>query len=148
MRSCRREETAGFLKSWLQESPQHEKLFDDLSDAAGWDRALGKWAGEPEATWNKIQKRVEALSPGNFENKKTTPWILYPVAAAAIAVIAVFWWQGRKENKNPGRTTTTQTHEILPSAGSATLTLGDGSVIRLDSAKSGILARQGNTNNC
>lgn len=72
----------------------------------------------------------------------------YAVAAAVIGIIALVWLARRS-----GRETIPQSdpviameHEIKPGGNRATLTLGNGTVIDLDSAGKGVISRQGAAN--
>jgi transmembrane sensor len=136
------------LQSWLRESTDHEKLFEELSNHAKWEAEIDKWQSkDPDSTWNRIRKSVEALSPDTFAEKKSRVWIRYISAAACIGIISfIFWWFNTRGTVKEKIVTPSANHEIMPSTNTATLTLGNGSVIQLDSLRPGTVAKQGSTN--
>jgi transmembrane sensor len=138
------------LKSWLRESPDHEQLYEELSNGPQWDKEIAKWqTKDPDPTWNKIQKRVEKMSPGTFVNRKKGDWGNYMMVAAGVLLIVAgtFWWLGKKQNPTPIPISLIKpVPEILPVVKTATLTLGDGSIIELDKLRQGPIAQQGGTN--
>lgn len=87
------------------------------------------------------------LSRGSVEEapviKGRFRWLRYSVAAAAILILAVSgWWLMTNKNENHGAVAHKQNDDVLPGTERAILTLADGSVIVLDSASNGSLARQ------
>src|ERR1700688_4008034 len=90
------------LKSWLRESPKHEQLFDELSNTSKWDLEIEKWEKKyPDATRDRIQKRIAEMTPGVFESKKKTDWKRYTLAAATTLLVlsSIFWWLGKKQTQ-------------------------------------------------
>ena len=75
------------LRKWLEESPDHEDLFDDLSNSAKWEKELAPLlAKDSNATWKKIQDKIEAFSAPKAERKIS--WRPYAVAAGGCAAAA------------------------------------------------------------
>jgi transmembrane sensor len=136
------------LRKWLEESPDHEDLFDDLSNSAKWDKEIAPLlAKDGRATWNKIQDRVEALSQS--ETVHRIHWRPYAAAAAVVILLGASWliW---KNKATPRKEETVSNErklndELYPVHFSARLTLDDGRIISLDSAKAGDIAFQGKT---
>ncbi len=86
------------LRLWLMESPQHEELFDELSNTEKWEHEIKKWQSkDPNATWMKIEERIERMSSESLNEKRKTRWVRYVAAAAAIVliVIGVYRWTNR-----------------------------------------------------
>src|SRR5712675_1905518 len=81
------------LRKWLEQSPDHEDLFDDLSNTAKWDKDIAPLlAKDSSAGWKKIQERVKTFSEPEF----VRPIFWKPYAAAAALVIllgsSLFIW--------------------------------------------------------
>ena len=134
------------LSLWLRESSQHELLFEELSNDEKWEREIAKWQEiDSDATWNRIQERVESMSPGSVKEKRRIGWLSYVSAAVCVAIFAgIFWWINSRRSVSHETISLSANHEILPASNTATLTLADGSVIDLNSIRSGKVAHQGN----
>jgi transmembrane sensor len=73
------------------------------------------------------------------------PWSRYVAAAVIVALLGTgAWWA---VHRSPGSRVQAPAvaHDIAPGGNKAVLTLGNGAHILLDSASTGVLARQGNT---
>jgi ferric-dicitrate binding protein FerR (iron transport regulator) len=142
------EEELAELREWLEESERHEDLFDDLSNSAKWNAEIASLLrrdGDP--TWNRIKQRIEELSTPITKRKMT--WRPYAVAASLAilfgAGLFVWIYKKRGPDKNKISVNNKFKNEILPASESASLTLNDGTVIRLDTVKDGRIAIQGLT---
>lgn len=129
-------------------STLHEDLFDDLSNTAKWDQDIAeRLAKDSNATWKKIKERVEEMSPGEAKQKGKIGWRQFSAAAAIVILFAgVIYYRNSKKPivfDSQSSQKVRFKNEILPASGTAFLTLSDGSVIQLDSAKEGELAKQG-----
>src|SRR5450631_1170918 len=86
------------LRKWLEQSPDHEDLFDDLSNSAKWDKEIAPLlAKDSNASWKKIQERVKDLSEP--EIVRSFHWRPYAAAAALIILLGAtfFIWRKRIE---------------------------------------------------
>ena len=113
------------LKKYL-DAQMHRPPVKDISDAR---------AGEI------FQKIIESSKSGQ-EKKRKQPWQKYGAAVAAVFVLALgvtFFFNQRASQSN-----LSPTEVILPGTDKATLTLGDGSEVVLDSTSGGVIAQQGN----
>ncbi|MBO9573892.1 MAG: FecR domain-containing protein, partial [Chitinophagaceae bacterium] len=74
-------------------------------------------------------------------------WISYAAAAAVLIVIslAIYYFIGSPRQGKQTTQVATIKNDFLPGTEKALLTLGDGTVINLDSASVGAIAKQGNT---
>jgi ferric-dicitrate binding protein FerR (iron transport regulator) len=136
------------LREWLEESPRHEDLFEELCNKAKWDKEIaGLLEKDSNATWNRIKSKVEALAEPPVTRKLN--WRPFGVAASLAILLGAglyFWLAKKTQPDNEGISTNEKfKNEILPVTGRATLTLSDGTIIGLDTLKSGSIAIQGNT---
>lgn len=142
------EEEVAELRLWLMESPRNEELFDELSNSAKWDKNIEKWKGkDSDATWNKISKRLESISPEAFKKKRERG--RYLIAASVLFIIlsgTLYFVLIKNQAKNlPIVAEKSKVKEILPSRGGAILTLSNGNVMVLDSLSAGMQTKQANT---
>jgi transmembrane sensor len=130
--------------------PENRPLVEELMDEEY--EVLAPAAEARETDWEHMFGQAVQPKEDNqvyVNNVKRLQWVR--VAAAAIVVIAVgvaaYWFISR-----PGRHRVAQNDQpvkpaaadVLPGSNKAVLTLADGSVITLDSAKAGVLTEQGN----
>ncbi|RPE14224.1 DUF4974 domain-containing protein [Chitinophaga lutea] len=129
------EEHAAF-REWLNSLPA-EETEELMADFAHPFLAEEAPAVAPELSWQRIEARIRPV--------QRRRWPLYAAAAAVLGIIAAasVWLM----QPVPGKIQPTQAtvHTVQPAANKAVLTLGDGSLITLDSAANGQLARQGQT---
>jgi transmembrane sensor len=141
------EEELAELRLWLMESPRNEELFDELSNAAKWDKEIEKWKGkDPDPTWNKITKRLESISPESFKKKRESGRYLIAASVLFIMLSAglYFLLVKNQTKKLPVIAEKSQVKEILPSGGGAILTLSNGNAMALDSLSAGMQTKQDN----
>jgi transmembrane sensor len=136
------------LRKWLEQSPDHEDLFDDLSNSAKWDKEIAPLlAKDSNASWKKIQERVKDLSEP--EIVRSFHWRPYAAAAALIILLGAtfFIWRKRIEPRRDEMVSNRVkiNTELYPVKFNASLTLDDGKVISLDSARTGDITYQGKT---
>ncbi|MBO9731558.1 MAG: FecR domain-containing protein [Chitinophaga sp.] len=136
-RTATPEETAA-LMALIEQAPA-EKIAE-LIHAQG----LQLTAPEPVITPDTADHILQNILTGNSTPVKRSTW--WPYAAAAAAILLLIFgitWLMREKNTPP--ITKAPLADIAPGKESATLTLGDASVITLDTAANGILSKQGNT---
>jgi transmembrane sensor len=124
------------LDEWVTASMRNQQLFEELTDPAN----LKKWMGVMEkldrkAAMEKIRNRIR------FEPKHSTSfrWKSWPYwTAAAVLTGVIFLGAYRFEKKAANPSPVIALNQDLPPGGShATLTMGDGKTILLDSVKKG-----------
>lgn len=124
---------------------QDEELLREVLDDT-WERFQPE-SPMPEAMSARIQQSLPGAPAPVAPIRKRRPWM---AAAAAILLLlaAGGFWLNRERPLEPtrplqARQTATQ-HDVAPGSNKAVLTLGDGTVIELDSSGNGLLAQQGN----
>ena len=135
------EEVFGFIKSG--ESDVH--LEQMIAESYDEEPAITLLQENCDQVWNKIHSEVRATS------KKRLPvlFIKRYVAAASLLLMMgsafLFMVYKKNEKKTGIAASNAHTNDIKPGGNKATLTLADGSVIMLDTAKNGYVANQSNT---
>jgi ferric-dicitrate binding protein FerR (iron transport regulator) len=96
---------------------------------------------DAEALRIRMREQILQRTAGN------TRWYKRLAAAAAVLVLvsAGIYFLLDKQPEQPVNTVQRYKHDVAPGGNKATLTLGDGSVIELDSVQNGALGSQGNT---
>lgn len=116
------------------------RALEDLIASAGVPVSYEEEAWEP--LFQKILQRSEAV-----ETRPRRPILAFRrigwVAAAVLILVAGGRWLGRKERKDSQRVVSLA-HDAAPGGDKALLTLGDGSTVRLDEVRAGLVGRQGN----
>lgn len=135
------EEVFGFIKSG--ESDVH--LEQMIAESYDEEPAITLLQENCDQVWNKIHSEVVTTS------KKRLPvlFIKRYVAAASLLLMMgsafLFMVYKKNEKKTGIAASNAHTNDIKPGGNKATLTLADGSVIMLDTAKNGYVANQSNT---
>lgn len=157
------------LRKWLEEDPDNKALYDKIKNADQWEsrkKILAEYDQQNE--WEKLAGKREENSYSNPDtqserqtNKRITfnrsinthkrasfRTALFRYSAAAVLVLiagATFLYLNRQSKVQQNQIAESPTNEILPGGNKAILTLADGSTIILDSAKTGTIATQGET---
>ncbi len=134
------------LKNWLEEDPGNRGIYDFIKNRSKWEnrkKILAEYDIDKE--WKKLVDQLEE----NPTNKRSSFRIsLFRYSAAAVLVLiagATFLYLNRQSKVLQIQTSEMQTNNILPGGNKAILTLADGSTIVLDSANTGTIATQGET---
>ena len=137
------------LEQWLKKSSKNQELFDDLSNEAKWDREISALqARDGDATWNKISNRIEEAE--RPVHKTHVSWLRYAAAASILILVTsagYFLLHERKATIRDNVASQNQRYktDIQPVNNTTVLTLADGTLISLDSSRTGMIARQANT---
>ena len=135
------------LDLWLEESEANRRLFLEITEEGFIARELRTFSSfSGEAAWPSMEERL--LEEDVVFPKRRNPVLRLWMAAASVLLILTVgalwlvpaWREGREAG---GGSTEAVSQAILPGGDKATLTLSDGSVIELDSATNGDIARQG-----
>jgi transmembrane sensor len=100
------------------------------------------------AIWQKIDRLEQQQNATPVINRS---WFRFAVAAAIVVLISlpvyyfIIYTPASKKIVQTKQPAATPVHDALPGGNKATLTLADGTVIDLDSAANGEIARQGKT---
>jgi transmembrane sensor len=138
------------LQQWLTEHPDSREVYEQLHDPAqlramlAASRTLGEHMPEElQRLYAKINP-VPKLQPAKRTIRKSIYYIAGTAAAALIAVSTLLLLINHTSKTNEEQLRAAAvTNEIAPGGSKATITLSNGQIITLDSAGSGLLARQG-----
>jgi transmembrane sensor len=147
------EEEQKQLNEWINESDDNKTLFEKWTDTQELMRNISDWErlekGKQDI-WQKMDVGADEKKPSsrllNFQ------WWKYAAAAAIILFVslgAYLWYKDNNRNEKVAKTDTPQvpvTNDVKPGQFKAKLTLADGTIIVLDSAKNGTLVQEGGTN--
>jgi transmembrane sensor len=124
-----------YLQEWLVASEQNQQLFDELSDTAGWERQLNAIKSQdPAPTWVLIKGRIE-----QDKSALIMPFRWWRVAAAVGGLIliagiwATYYFRLPTQELPLVINQNVPVNDILPGNNTVRLTLGNGSVVVLDS---------------
>jgi len=140
------------LKEWISLSVVNQKIFEDLSspeELLNMMKSVEQCKTEKGRLWQRVLNDIYAR-PDSAEKSAKVIWLrkwqTYAAAASVIIIASVFiyMWQLRKPGAATLPTpTVAKMNDASPGKYKAKLTLADGTVIILDSAKSGRLVQQG-----
>jgi transmembrane sensor len=131
------------LEEWLRQSEANEDLFDDISNEEAWNRQLATLKSkDSKATWNLIRERIEA--GGTKRVPVLFHWKKYAAIAAVFAgaVIGTFFLVIHRHSlmRDQDQPQVERfKNDVAPAVPKPTLTLANGTVIDLDTARTGNL---------
>lgn len=128
------EEESIILQQWLAADEQNVKIFEFIKAGKNMLEMTAETMNSRVQGWNTIQQRIQ---PG----RRVFPLARWVAAAAVVAAIGLTYFWLSKERPVKGGDTFAQ---ILPGRNTASLTLGNGSVVQLEE-RSGTVAYQGKT---
>lgn len=135
------------LETWLRSQPAGSRqAYTGMTDQPAIESALRDFSRYNEDAaladvWQRIGERAD--KPRGIVRRM---WMRSVAAAAVVTVMGTGAWYlfSHKQQQTPGSPTAVRYHgDALPGGNRAVLELADGSLIGLDSAGSGELARQG-----
>ncbi len=134
-------ELFGFMKSGESDGQLEQIILRSVNEDPAFSLSQENW----DQIWNKIHQEVITT------HKKRVPLLFVKryIAAASLLLIvstAIFFMVHKKKERMPGIAANKEHKtDIKPGGVKAMLTLADGSVIILDTAKNGYVANQNNT---
>ena len=140
------------LKEWLAEAEHNDSFFQQITDKEVLREKMKIYAStDSEAIWQKTLQKIDGAKLVDlYPEKKTFRIPYYKVAAAAAVILLISAGSWYFFNQSPNnQTAKTENKEsgaksrIVPGSNKATLTLGDGSTIVLNTVQNGNLADQG-----
>src|SRR5581483_1584637 len=138
------------LTAWLASSDANQELFQQLTETASLQRELASYAETNQRIQQMVYDRLQQQDEDDsipFSSKYSN-WRRWAVAAAAILLLAFGSTWYLFKHAAPARQEVAQqkpkAQPILPGGNKATLTLGDGSIVNLDSTANGLISNQGN----
>lgn len=133
------EEMFALLRSAGGEAALKELVIETFNEDVAQDLTGQDW----DRIWQVVNK-------GTVASRRPVRMLrAWKVAAAVLLVAAagaVYRTVGRKENKSVMPVAKSQANDVAPGGNKAMLTLANGSTIVLDSARMGVLTKQGGTN--
>jgi transmembrane sensor len=132
------------LNNWIEESNENRQVFNEMTNQDSLRDAMQEFYAFTRDHVQEPPAAVVDMHPGK------TNWIKYLLAAAAVIVTVSLVWlfainrTGRQVSFTD-TATEKMTPDILPGGNKAVLTLADGSTIKLDDARNGVIAEQGKT---
>jgi transmembrane sensor len=131
--------------AWLQDATPAEfhAALDQCANIPAEFRAL---PGMPEPFAQALGSRLDALDQDD-RVVVLRPWKKWVAAAAVLLLLGAATWLVTKSRPQPALLSQAERfhNDVAPGHNTATLTLGNGQTIVLDSAATGALATQGNT---
>jgi transmembrane sensor len=143
------------LGAWAAEAPANRELMQELQDPALVAEALAKLDQlHRQEAWAKVEEHAAAVRGALAEGAEgarvlRVGWRRYFAAAAVVGGLGIGgWWLVTKHaNEKPVLVQTTAPADIAaPATNRATITLGNGQRVYLDSAGNGELAKQAGVN--
>ncbi|OFY44595.1 MAG: hypothetical protein A2X18_03195 [Bacteroidetes bacterium GWF2_40_14] len=130
------------LKNWLDEAPGNKTIYDTLKSQSQWGNRKKILSGyDQEKEWEKLERQIDKqIDKHRYFNRSL---FRYAAAAVVILMITGTWFYYDRQQISLEQTAELQINNIVPGGNKAILTLGDGSKIVLDSARTGTLATQG-----
>jgi transmembrane sensor len=147
------EEEQKQLNEWINENDDNKTLFEKWTDTQELMRNISDWERLEKGKQDVWQK----MDVGAAEKKPRSrllsfQWWKYAAAAAIILFLSLggyLWYQNNNKNAKVAKTDIPQVpiiNDVKPGQYKARLTLADGTIIVLDSAKNGTLVQEGGTN--
>lgn len=129
------------LFDWLERDSANQRLFDELNNP---DKLQAKFANysriNEERGWTRVIQEIKESTAVNRPVRRISLWPKIIGVAAAIAFLAIcvylFQYRHNKDGAN------IYVNDIKPGKPGATLTLSNGTKIRLEDAANGVLASQ------
>jgi len=140
------------LNEWLAEAEHNDLFFRQITDKNVLREKLKTYAStDSEAIWQKTLQKIGGGKLVALYPEKKVFRIPYGKIAAAAAIIllisgSTWYYLGQSSHKQTAKTENNESgtkNRIVPGSNKATLTLGDGSMIALNTAQNGNVADQG-----
>jgi transmembrane sensor len=133
------------LDDWVTTSMENQRLFEKMIDQKNIDAGLKQLQSiDTEAALQRFKNRISVRRPGQKAAVRSL-WI-YAAAAMVIAMVMIgFLMLGdKKKNVIKQDSIAINATDIAPGSNHAILLIADGSIIQLDSIKTGLLPVHGN----
>lgn len=129
------------LDTWVAESDENMKLFEELTDEKNIELGLAEME---QVDWQESSQKI--INQQVRQRKKRRPNSrLWLIAASLVLLAGTGWWYFTKTGEEPpSNYETVALEDKGPGGLKATLTLANGSIVALDSALNGRIAVQGN----
>jgi transmembrane sensor len=133
------------LNNWIDESNENRQVFNEMTNEDSLREAMQEFYD-----FTRNHDRGQSMAVVGMHHGKTN-WIKYFLAAAVVIIAVSLIWLLALNNKNGKQVAVTDTAaktmtaDIPPGGNKAVLILADGSTIKLDDARNGVIAEQGKT---
>jgi transmembrane sensor len=139
------------LQQWMDESEDNRRAVEEFMTGDSLRTGLADLYAVKERIWRKLDGQIDEGEHRNVVRLRRRSRFRYGVAAAILLLAggsAFLLLDGHRRSYPIAGTSKPQPvkHDVTPGGNKAVLILAGGSAITLDSAKSGNLARLGNTN--
>jgi ferric-dicitrate binding protein FerR (iron transport regulator) len=138
-----------YLENWKASHPSHALVSEQVNDSKQlMNDLLAMKQVDMEGRWQQISAQINPA-------KKPVPlyrrWYAYAAAAMVLIIAGAISWPYLAQKKSPkpiveNKEITAAGFNIPPGGNRAMLTLADGSVINLENAANGAVAKEGNEN--
>lgn len=125
------------LRQWMGASAANQSFYDELMDNKKLSEKVALFQSfDQEKGWEKLEQQI----PGLVQEPQQTgsvfrTWYKYVAAAALVATVLSVWLiTGRQADHGAVSAPVSKAAPIQPGGDKATLTLGDGRVVELDTA--------------
>jgi transmembrane sensor len=137
------------LETWAAKAPANRDLMQELQDPALVAEALAKLDGlHRQEAWARVEEHADAVRGALSEGAegagvRRIQWRRFAVAAAVVGLLGIGgWWLLNSRRVVPAGQVAAATDVQAPATNRATITLGNGQRVYLDSAGNGELAKQ------
>lgn len=132
------------LNNWIDESNENRQVFNEMTNEDSLREAMQEFYAFARDHVQGSSAAIVSMQHGK------TNWIKYFLAAAVVIItVSLIWLLANNRNGKQVAVTDTATKntmpDIPPGGNKAVLTLADGSTIKLDDARNGVIAEQGKT---
>lgn len=133
-------EENSILNSWLEESYENRKLFDELIDEDAVKTKLNAFnAVDRDRLWQRTQLKLAQAGVSHPRPvRRVLAWLPYAAAAILIVTATFAWYFSSRQDPKP-LIVHDQPKDIPPGGNRATLRLPDGRMISLDEVQDGII---------
>lgn len=142
------------LDAWVNESPENQRFFEQLSGAESFEQAFRRFVHSREKILSALYQQIPELQDSRRQERTPVPArrVLLPGrrswAAAACTLLVLgagmYYWTSHK-TKQPSSALVMHPIDIAPGRTGAILTLADGSEVVLDSLGNQVIATQNGT---
>jgi transmembrane sensor len=144
------EDEKNILNEWIAADESHRALLDRFTNNEWLHQNLVEFGESNERIKAQVYAQLPEVQDALTAVPKRRRMRYVSLAAAAVILIALtsilYWWPEKTNNDNVVKPSQTQVATVIPAGGNkATLTLADGTVIDLDKAAKGTIAKEGKT---
>ncbi|HEX4850322.1 MAG TPA: FecR domain-containing protein, partial [Puia sp.] len=137
------------LQEWMNESEENRLIAEEFLSDESFVAGIKEMYKVEATVWERLKEKIEAQKTETKIRKiRIAPWIRWVAAASIITAIIIgarYYFNSKSHTTNLP-VVAVNNDVAAPKTTKATIILGDGKRIELDSAGTGILAQAGNSN--